>query len=98
MTCLPVGVHPAIRINSYGWYLRKRFGYRISKVNVDAGFTCPNRDGSKGLGGCIYCDNSSFSPGATQPDISIEEQMQAGMAYHRQRLGSDKFIIYFQKY
>jgi radical SAM protein (TIGR01212 family) len=98
MTYLPADVHPDIRINSYGWYLRKRFGCRISKVNVDAGFTCPNRDGSKGLGGCIYCDNSSFSPGATQPHISIEEQMQAGMAYHRQRLGSEKFIIYFQKY
>jgi radical SAM protein (TIGR01212 family) len=98
MTNLPAGVHPDIRINSYGWYLRKRFGCRVSKVNVDAGFTCPNRDGSRGVGGCIYCDNSSFSPDATQAHISIEEQMQAGMAYHRQRLGSEKFIIYFQKF
>ncbi len=98
MTYLPVDVHPDIRINSYGWYLRKRFGCRVSKVNVDAGFTCPNRDGSRGFGGCIYCDNSSFSPGTTVPDISIEEQMQAGMAYHRRRLGSEKFIIYFQKF
>lgn len=98
MTYLPPDVHPDIRINSYGWYLRKRFGCRVSKVNVDAGFTCPNRDGSRGVGGCIYCDNSSFSPGATMPHISIEEQMQAGMAYHRQRLGSEKFIIYFQKF
>jgi radical SAM protein (TIGR01212 family) len=95
---LPAGIHPHIRINSYGWYLRKRFSCRVSKVNVDAGFTCPNRDGSRGVGGCSYCDNSSFSPGATQPDISIEEQMEAGMAYHRQRLGSEKFIIYFQKF
>jgi len=98
MTNLPAEVHPDIRINSYGWYLRKRFGCRVSKVNVDAGFTCPNRDGSRGVGGCIYCDNSSFSPGGTVPQISIEEQMQAGMAYHRQRLGSEKFIIYFQKF
>jgi hypothetical protein len=98
MTKLPAGIHPDIRINSYGWYLRKRFDCRVSKVNVDAGFTCPNRDGSRGVGGCIYCDNSSFSPGGTQPDISIEEQMEAGMAYHRQRLGSEKFIIYFQKF
>jgi len=98
MTHLPPDVHPDIRINSYGWYLRKRFGCRVSKVNVDAGFTCPNRDGSRGLGGCIYCDNSSFSPGATQPQIPLEEQMAAGMAYHRQRLGSEKFIIYFQKF
>ena len=98
MTSLPAAVHPEIRINSYGWYLRKRFGCRVSKVNVDAGFTCPNRDGSRGTGGCIYCDNSSFSPGATQPHISIEEQMLAGMDYHRKRLGSQKFIIYFQKF
>ncbi len=98
MTKLPAGVHPDIRINSYGWYLRKRFGCRVSKVNVDAGFTCPNRDGSRGHGGCIYCDNASFSPGATQATIPIEEQMAAGMAYHRRRLGSEKFIVYFQKY
>lgn len=98
MTALPPGIHPQIRINSYGWYLRNRFSCRVSKVNVDAGFTCPNRDGSRGTGGCIYCDNSSFSPGETQPHISIEEQMAAGMAYHRQRLGSEKFIIYFQKF
>jgi len=98
MTELPPGIHPQIRINSYGWYLRNRFSCRVSKVNVDAGFTCPNRDGSRGLGGCSYCDNSSFSPGATQANISIEEQMAAGMAYHRQRLGSEKFIIYFQKF
>jgi radical SAM protein (TIGR01212 family) len=98
MTLLPATVHPDIRINSYGWHLRNRFGCRVSKVNVDAGFTCPNRDGTRGTGGCIYCDNRSFSPDATQPDIAIEEQMQAGMAYHRQRLGSDRFIIYFQKF
>lgn len=91
-------IHPEIRINSYGWHLRKRFSCRVSKVNVDAGFTCPNRDGSKGTGGCVYCDNSSFSPAATLPEISIEEQMAAGMAYHRKRLGSEKFIIYFQKF
>jgi radical SAM protein (TIGR01212 family) len=87
-----------LRIHSYGQYLRQRFGCRVSKVNVDAGFTCPNRDGSKGVGGCIYCNNVSFSPKETQPVIPLEEQMTDGMAYHRQRLGSDKFIIYFQKY
>lgn len=91
-------IHPHLHINSYGRYLRRRFGCRISKVNVDAGFTCPNRDGSKGTGGCIYCNNVSFSPRETQSVIPLEEQMAAGMAYHRIRLGSQKFIIYFQKY
>jgi len=91
-------VHPQLHFNSYGSYLRRRFGCRISKVNVDAGFTCPNRDGSKGVGGCIYCNNVSFSPKETLSAVPLEEQMAAGMAYHRSRLGSDKFIIYFQKY
>jgi radical SAM protein (TIGR01212 family) len=91
-------IHKYLRINSYGHYLRGRFGCRVSKVNVDAGFTCPNRDGSKGTGGCIYCNNVSFSPRDTQPLIPLEEQLAAGMAYHRRRLGSEKFIVYFQKY
>jgi len=91
-------VHPELRFNSYGSYLRRRFGCRVSKVNVDGGFTCPNRDGVRGTGGCIYCDNRSFSPGGIQGVIPIEEQMAAGMAYHRVRLGSERFIIYFQKY
>lgn len=91
-------LHPQLHINSYGGYLRRRFGFRVSKVNVDAGFTCPNRDGSKGSGGCIYCNNVSFSPKGTQSAVPLEEQMAAGMAYHRLRLGSEKFIIYFQKY
>ena len=91
-------IHPDLRINSYGHYLRQRFGCRVSKVNVDAGFTCPNRDGSKGTGGCIYCNNVSFSPRDTLAEIPLEEQVTAGMAYHRQRLLSEKFVVYFQKY
>lgn len=98
MTIFSKPLHPELCINSYGYYLRNRFGLRVSKVNVDAGFTCPNRDGSKGVGGCIYCNNVSFSPKETQSIIPIEEQMAAGMAYHRKRLASQKFIIYFQKY
>lgn len=98
MNELPANIHPQLRINSYGHYLRRRFGCRISKVNVDAGFTCPNRDGSKGTGGCIYCNNVSFSPRDTQPVIPLEEQLRHGISYHRTRLGSQKFIVYFQKY
>lgn len=91
-------IHPELRIHSYGHYLRRRFGCRVSKVNVDAGFTCPNRDGSKGTGGCIYCNNVSFSPKDTQSIIPLEDQLAHGMDYHRRRLGSEKFIVYFQKY
>jgi len=91
-------IHHDLHINSYGSYLRRRFGCRVSKVNVDGGFTCPNRDGSRGTGGCIYCDNSSFSPKGTEAVIPIEVQMASGMAYHRTRLKSEKFLIYFQKF
>ena len=91
-------INPDLRFNSYGTYLRRRFGCRVSKVNVDGGFTCPNRDGSRGTGGCIYCDNASFSPGGTVAEKPIETQMAEGMAYHRLRLGSEKFIVYFQKF
>ena len=101
MTCdLPSSspINHDLRFHSYGTWLRRRFGCRVSKVNVDAGFTCPNRDGSKGTGGCIYCNNVSFSPKDTLSAIPLEEQMSHGMEYHRQRLGSEKFLIYFQKY
>jgi hypothetical protein len=91
-------IHPDLHINSYGHYLRLRFGCRVSKVNVDGGFTCPNRDGSKGTGGCAYCNNVSFSPRDSLPTIPIGDQMAHGMAYHRTRLASQKFIVYFQKY
>jgi radical SAM protein (TIGR01212 family) len=91
-------IHHELRFNSYGSYLRRRFGCRVSKVNVDGGFTCPNRDGSRGSGGCIFCDNRSFSPAGIREAIPLEQQMAEGMAYHRTRLGSEKFIIYFQKY
>src|SRR5512147_840896 len=91
-------INPDLRFNSYGTYLRRHFGCRVSKVNVDGGFTCPNRDGVKGTGGCIYCNNTSFSPPGTVPVVPIGTQMAEGMAYHRVRLGSEKFIIYFQKF
>ncbi len=65
---------------------------------MDAGFTCPNRDGSKGTGGCIFCNNVSFSPRGALPEIPLDEQLASGISYHRKRLGSEKFIAYFQKY
>lgn len=91
-------LHSELAINNYGSWLRRRFGCRVSKVNVDCGFTCPNRDGTKGTGGCVYCNNASFSPSGTQAVIPLEQQMAEGMAWHRRRLGSEKFIIYFQKF
>ncbi len=70
----------------------------VYKVNVDAGFTCPNRDGTVATGGCIYCNNDSFRPAACMSTVSIREQIQKGIPYLRSRYGAEKFIVYFQPY
>ncbi len=86
------------RYNSFGAKMKSLFGGSVFKVNIDAGFTCPNRDGTKGYTGCIYCNNDSFSPGACSPKLSIAEQVQNGMAYLGRRYGATRFIAYFQPY
>ncbi|HSP05993.1 MAG TPA: TIGR01212 family radical SAM protein, partial [Acidobacteriota bacterium] len=79
-------------INSY-W--RGRYGSRIQKVSLDAGFTCPNRDGTKAVGGCIYCNNDSFN---FSPEASVREQLARGIEHARRRYGADRFLAYFQAY
>lgn len=86
------------RYNAYVDYLRQRFGSRVQKVIVDAGFTCPNRDGSKGRGGCIYCNNDSFKPPYCQPGMSVRQQVDAGIEYLSRRYKVTRFIAYFQPY
>jgi radical SAM protein (TIGR01212 family) len=76
-------------------YWRERYGSRVQKVSLDAGFTCPNRDGSKAVGGCIYCNNDSFN---FSPDESIHDQLKTGIERARKRYGAYKFIAYFQAY
>lgn len=83
---------------AYKDFLKARFGGRIQKVSVDAGFTCPNRDGSKGWGGCTYCNNRSFVPPYCQPAMSIEQQVSAGVEYLARRYKVERFIVYFQAY
>lgn len=76
-------------------YLRERYGERVQKVCLNAGFTCPNRDGTKAVGGCIYCDNDSFH---FSPSASLREQLAIGIERARRRYGARKFIAYFQAY
>ncbi|MCW9058393.1 MAG: TIGR01212 family radical SAM protein [Gammaproteobacteria bacterium] len=84
-------------VHTYGQDLLRRYGERVHKLSLHAGFTCPNRDGSKGIGGCTFCNNSSFSPNARrEPDIS--EQIARGRAVIRRRTGARRFIAYFQAY
>ncbi|PST81959.1 TIGR01212 family radical SAM protein [Pedobacter yulinensis] len=83
--------------NNYGTYLRQKYqGQRVFKVIVDGGFTCPNRDGSKGYGGCTYCNVDSFTPELSRTMPTIREQLLAGMERARAQYRADKFIVYFQ--
>jgi hypothetical protein len=86
------------RYTSFGSYVKKTFGTLVQKVNIDAGFTCPNRDGTVGVGGCVFCNNESFKPGACRPALSVREQVQNGIAYLGRRYGAGKFLAYFQAY
>jgi radical SAM protein (TIGR01212 family) len=87
------------RFNSYPEYLRKRFGSRIQKVTIDAGFTCPNRDGTRGQGGCTYCLNDAFNPSYCDPDKSIRQQIEEGMEFHTRRYRrATRYLAYFQAY
>lgn len=86
------------RYNSFGSYIKKRFGTIVYKVNVDAGFTCPNRDGTISTSGCIYCNNDSFRPASCIPTLSISEQINNGIAHIKKRYKAEKFLVYFQPY
>lgn len=70
----------------------------VHKVNIDAGFTCPNRDGTLGYSGCIYCNNDSFRPSSCKPTLSVKEQIENGIGYLKRRYRAEKFIAYFQPY
>ena len=87
------------RYNNYAEHFRQLFGERVQKATIDAGFTCPNRDGSKGHGGCTYCNNDGFNPSYCQPVKSITQQIGEGVEFHGNRYRrSEKFLAYFQAY
>lgn len=79
-------------------YLKEQFPYKVHKIPLHAGFTCPNRDGRAGVGGCTYCANESFSPNVKGPHLTISEQVEKGKAFHKRRYGAEKFIAYFQSF
>lgn len=87
------------RFNSYAEYFRKQFNGRVQKLSIDAGFTCPNRDGTIAGGGCTYCLNDAFNPSYCHPKKSITQQINEGIGFHRKRYRrADKFLAYFQAY
>lgn len=87
------------RYNTYIGYFREKYGERLQKLVIDAGFTCPNRDGTVGRGGCAYCDNAAFHPGYSTPGKSITQQLDEGIEFHRVRYrNTSHYLAYFQAY
>lgn len=87
------------RFNAYSNYFRKIYGARVQKVSVDAGFTCPNRDGTIGTGGCTYCNNRAFNPSYCQSRKPVKEQIEEGILFHKGRYRkSGSYLAYFQAY
>jgi uncharacterized protein len=87
------------RFNAFPDYFRKVYGARMQKVSIDAGFTCPNRDGSKGTGGCTYCKNKAFNPSYCIPSKSVTQQIGEGIEFHRKRYRkTGSYLAYFQAY
>lgn len=91
--------HTKRRYYSGADFIRQKFGHRIQKLSIDAGFTCPNRDGTKGTGGCTFCNNDKFSPSYCQPNKPIRQQIAEGITFHSRRYRrSGGYFAYFQAY
>ncbi len=87
------------RFNAYSNYCVEHFGERIQKLSVNAGFSCPNRDGTLGTTGCIYCNNNAFNPSYCSPEKSITQQIEEGIEFHKVRYRrASKYIVYFQAF
>lgn len=87
------------RFNSYNAYLTRQFGSRVQKISIDAGFSCPNRDGTLGTGGCTFCTNAAFNPSYCHPEKSIRQQLEEGIVFHQRRARkASVFLAYFQAY
>jgi len=84
--------------NDFGTWIRKQLPFRVQKISIDAGFTCPNRDGKIGVGGCIFCDNKSFNPSYCSHRKSITEQLEDGKRFFAKKYPEMKYLAYFQAY
>lgn len=87
------------RYNSFVGYFKRRYGERLQKIVLDAGFTCPNRDGTVGRGGCAYCDNAAFHPSYSTPGKSLHQQLDEGIGFHKVRYRTtEHYLAYFQSF
>lgn len=97
---MPQGLFPdGKRYNSFVGYFKRKYGERLQKIVLDAGFTCPNRDGSVGRGGCTYCDNAAFHPSYSTAGKSLHRQLDEGIEFHKVRYRTtEHYLAYFQSY
>lgn len=87
------------RFNSYSSYFKRQFGGRVQKISIDAGFSCPNRDGKISTGGCTFCSNAAFNPSYCKPEKSIKQQIEEGIEFHQKRYRrASKYLAYFQPF
>ena len=86
------------RYNDGATDYKKHFNGRVQKISIDAGFTCPNRDGSKAKGGCTYCNNKSFNPFYTTPEKSVSQQITEGIEFFLLKYKTQRYIAYFQAF
>lgn len=82
----------------FGSWIREQFPFRVQKISIDAGFTCPNRDGSIGTGGCTYCNNHTFNPSYCDPHQRITTQLEEGKRFFARKYPNMKYLAYFQAY
>ncbi|MDR1783314.1 MAG: TIGR01212 family radical SAM protein [Dysgonamonadaceae bacterium] len=82
----------------FSLFLRQQFPFKVQKISLNAGFTCPNRDGTKGFGGCTYCNNQTFSPQYAANNKSVSQQMEEGVKFFSRKYPEMKYLAYFQAY
>ncbi len=86
------------RYNNYSTYIKNTFGERVQKISINIGFSCPNRDGTKGVGGCTYCNIGSYTPLYCKPKKSVTNQLDEGIAFFSSKYKTQKYLAYFQSY
>lgn len=86
------------RYLDYSSFIKHTFGERVQKISLDIGFSCPNRDGSKGYGGCTYCNNDTFNPEYCEPKKGIKQQLAEGISRFSKKYKSQQYLAYFQAY
>ena len=89
---------PTPLYNEFTFFLKKYFPYKVQKISLNAGFTCPNRDGTKGLGGCTYCNNQTFNPEYCKTEKSVTRQLEEGKQFFAHKYPDMKYLAYFQAY